>query len=314
MARTRGSAMVGGSFKHRLGSSAGSNAVSGAHALRMSAASMAAGSAAVPEYSAVCHVEKDHQHLNRLMALNSADFVPYSADSLVNEPMRVRLHMKVARRCRQCHHILIKPESKAQATRFKIQLMAANFLPTITLPASLAPQKTPVAGRKDKRRRSAVELPLGPFEPGQSFPVALRLSNPLYTEMQVAVEAASSSSCASVDVLTSKFTLPPFTELWEYDDDEDDDGDVSDGASDKSSASSSMRGILDRQGNRVTIQLNITPLVQASSLTIPLRVTCSHIDDIDVDVDVDVDADSSKSAGKQRVVKSSFWVYVVLGE
>ncbi|KAJ2092014.1 hypothetical protein IW138_001380 [Coemansia sp. RSA 986] len=293
-------AAAGGAFKHRLGGSAAAASSSGMHSLRRAAAS--AESTSVPEYTAACYAgEEGRQHLDRLMSLKSADYVPYTTSPLVSEPQRVQLHMKVARRCRQCHHILIKPESKAQATRFKIQLMAANFLPTITVPATLNLQKA-LAGHGSRKR--TVVLPCGPFTPGETLPLALRFSNPLYTEMHVVVEAPSSSSTfAHIDVMAPRFMLPPFTELWEYDDDDD-----SDGASDKSGASASTRGILDHQGNRVAIQINIVPLAETSTLKIPLRVTCSHVDDMDVN------ADGSQSTEQRRAVKNSFWVYVILGE
>ncbi|KAJ2398401.1 hypothetical protein GGI23_003222, partial [Coemansia sp. RSA 2559] len=181
-------------------------------------------------------------------------------------------------------------------------LMATNFLPTITVPTTLTLQMAPVGSRRNAGRR-AVVLPCGPFTQGEAVPLALRFSNPLYTEMNVTVEAPSSPGYAHVEVVSPRFTLPPFTELWDYDDDDD-----SDAASDKSDASAGARGILDRQGNRVAIQLNITPLMNISSLKIPLCVTCTHVDDMDVD------ADGSQSTGQQRAIKSSFWVYVALGE
>jgi hypothetical protein len=39
-------------------------------------------------------------------------------------PQRIHLAIKRSKRCRNCRHILIKPEQKAQATRFKIKLVA----------------------------------------------------------------------------------------------------------------------------------------------------------------------------------------------
>ncbi|KAJ1798890.1 hypothetical protein LPJ59_002204 [Coemansia sp. RSA 2399] len=291
-------AVAGGAFKHRFGASASSY---GMNSLRRAASAVEG--ASIPEYTAARYANgEDSAHLDRLMSLANADDVPYYANPLVKEPQRVRLHMKVARRCRQCHHILIKPESKAQATRFKIQLMATNFLPTITVPTTLTLQMVPAGSRRSSGRKSVV-LPCGPFNPGETVPLALRFSNPLYTEMNVTVEAPSSPGYAHIDVVSPRFTLPPFTELWDYDDDDD-----SDGASDKSDASAGTRGILDRQGNRVAIQINITPLKISSSLKIPLCVTCSHVDDMDVD------ADGSQSAGQRRAIKSSFWIYVALGE
>lgn len=39
-------------------------------------------------------------------------------------PQRIHLSIKRSKRCRTCRHILIRPEQKAQITRFKIKLVA----------------------------------------------------------------------------------------------------------------------------------------------------------------------------------------------
>ncbi|KAJ2012591.1 hypothetical protein GGI06_004103 [Coemansia sp. S85] len=243
----------------------------------------------VPEYKAVeGGSDTEQARVADLVALENADYVSYASDPRRMEPQRIRLHMKLARRCCSCHHILIKPMPKAQATQFKIQLMAANFLPTITLPSRVS-------------LKYPQQLLEGPFAVGRMVPVALRFANPLYTEMKVDV-ASHLSGDVRVDLAARQFTLPPFTELWEYDEDEDDDS-----SSDYNASSDQRGGIVDRHGNRVAIQLSVTPLVPAPNLVIPLHITCSHIDDL-----VDGEKDGSKSAG--RKVTDSFWVYVVLGK
>ncbi|KAJ3529695.1 hypothetical protein NM688_g7820 [Phlebia brevispora] len=47
------------------------------------------------------------------------------------KPLRIPLRSKKSKRCPQCRHILIKPEQKAQSVRYKIKLVAANYLPAI---------------------------------------------------------------------------------------------------------------------------------------------------------------------------------------
>jgi dynactin-4 len=47
------------------------------------------------------------------------------------KPTRVPLRSKKSKRCPKCSHILIKPELKAQSTKWKIKLVAANYLPSI---------------------------------------------------------------------------------------------------------------------------------------------------------------------------------------
>lgn len=54
-------------------------------------------------------------------------------------PTRVPLKSKLTKRCPACRHIVIKPDIKAASNRFKIKLIALNFLPEIQI--SLAPQQ-----------------------------------------------------------------------------------------------------------------------------------------------------------------------------
>ncbi|KAI9502947.1 dynactin p62 family-domain-containing protein [Coemansia spiralis] len=293
-----------GSFKHRLATAGLHSIGSGLHR-----ASLGTGTNDIPEYRATCYTDSDHERVAELMAIQDADMVSYSGEPIVREPQRIRLHMKLARRCRLCHHILIKPESKAQATRFKIQLMAANVLPTITIPASLTPRSAGSSAQP-------VRLPKSPFQPGSTVPLAIRFSNPLYTEMQVRVDTCASSTDAHVDVVAPQFALQPFTELWEYDEEEEEGGtennssDTNLGGASRSTKSS--RGILDRHGNRVAIQLNVTSLIETASLTIPLRITCTHVDDMDVDNDTR--NEDGRSASSRHMITNSFWVYITLGD
>ncbi|KAJ2721255.1 hypothetical protein GGI07_004088 [Coemansia sp. Benny D115] len=281
---------IGGSFKSRFGGSS----VAGLRGGLDSAHS-------IPVYKAVGYVDVDQAQVSRLIAVGNADTISQLTANPNNiEPQRIRLHMKLARRCRTCHHILIKPESKAQATRFKIQLMAANFLPTISIPTRLSPKAPSL-------------LPELPFSAGNTVPLVLRFSNPLYTEMQVSVSAHASEDDAHVNVLAPRFVLPPFTELWEYDEGDDDGDDSDDSSSSNSKSTGKQRGIVDRQGNRVAIQLNATPKRDTDVLTIPLCITCTHKDDMDMDVEDSASAPGGDSGSPRRVVTNVFWVYVSFG-
>nr|CAG8442245.1 14822_t:CDS:2 [Entrophospora candida] len=66
---------------------------------------------------------KDVNQITTLMQrMNQLSDQPYKVERL--QPQRIHLRTKRIKRCRQCRHILIKPEQKAQATRFKIKLVA----------------------------------------------------------------------------------------------------------------------------------------------------------------------------------------------
>lgn len=46
-------------------------------------------------------------------------------------PQRIPLRSKRTKRCPACRHIVVKPDLKAASTRFKIRLVASNYLPQI---------------------------------------------------------------------------------------------------------------------------------------------------------------------------------------
>ncbi|KAG1836229.1 dynactin p62 family-domain-containing protein [Suillus tomentosus] len=135
-------------------------------------------------------------------------------------PLRIPLHSKVSKRCPSCRHILIKPEQKAQSVRYKIKLVAANYLPAMT---AKAPSPS------DDRNAGAMMA-------GKSYPFHLALTNPLYDPIQVRlsvqrmhVTAATNSTAPekarrtpfAVSLPTSSFPVAAFAEAWEYDDDDD---------------------------------------------------------------------------------------------
>ena len=168
-----------------------------------------------------------------------APFSSQSASEL--KPLRIPLHSKKTKRCPTCRHILIKPEQKAQSVRFKIKLVAANYLPAMM--ATFPPNQDSV------RQRGAGAGSQAPVEDtggagvllaGGTYPFHLALTNPLYDPIQVrlAVQrqvpppSASSSAPAgspekarrppfAVSLPQSAFPVAAFAEAWEYEDDED---------------------------------------------------------------------------------------------
>lgn len=151
-------------------------------------------------------------------------------------PLRIPLHSKVSKRCPTCRHILIKPEQKAQSVRYKIKLVAANYLPAMTA----ALPHTQVA---DTTRRPQAKVPstsddrsAGAMMAGKSYPFHLALTNPLYDPIQVRlsvqrmhVTAVTDSTAPekarrtpfAISLPTSSFPVAAFAEAWEYDDDEE---------------------------------------------------------------------------------------------
>ena len=57
--------------------------------------------------------------------------LPLFADDL--RPMGPLLYTKRSKRCRACRHLLVRPEQKVQSTRYRIRLVALNYIPTMSL-------------------------------------------------------------------------------------------------------------------------------------------------------------------------------------
>lgn len=158
------------------------------------------------------------------------------------KPLRVPLHSKTSKRCPACTHILIKPEQKAQSVRYKIKLVAANYLPAITvaLPHLQQAQQDASAIKRTPAKSTEEDKPAkSTMIAGRTYPFHLALTNPLYDLIQVRlsvqrmhVAAASSSDGTvpekarrppfAVSLPTTSFPVAAFAETWEYDEDEED--------------------------------------------------------------------------------------------
>lgn len=195
------------------------------------------------------------------------------------KPLRIPLHSKRSKRCPACTHILIKPEQKAQSVRYKIKLVAANYLPAITvaLPHLQKPIVTSDAAKRALMKVSPQSVddgttPLGLIA-SKTYPFHLALTNPLYDPIQVrlsvqrvhvtatapGVVAGTSEKARrppfAISLPTSPFPIAAFAEAWEYEDDEDmmvDDDDFGGGAKgrDKDGRGRAKHvGVLERRAN-----------------------------------------------------------------
>ncbi|CAO3687201.1 unnamed protein product [Umbelopsis ramanniana] len=157
------------------------------------------------------NIQEDTTVSNLEQRFNQVYDQPYDTNQL--KPQRIHLRIKRSKRCRTCRHILIKPEQKAQATRFKIKLVAMNYIPNITM--QMLPRKT---------------LPLRQNVPTQ---LILKFTNPLYEEISVTLatpqqhQTKGEQSDAPEDLrkpwgrvtlLSPHFTVGAYNETIEYDD------------------------------------------------------------------------------------------------
>ncbi|KAF3928978.1 hypothetical protein ABW19_dt0201839 [Dactylella cylindrospora] len=117
------------------------------------------------------------------------------------KPVAVLLRTKRSKRCRACRHILVKPESKVQTTRFRIRLVALNYIPSLGIKRldptiqwnSLIPHKT-------HRFLLTVTNPL--FDP-----ISVSLLTPRYTP--------GTSYASRVTILCPEFEVGANTDVWD---------------------------------------------------------------------------------------------------
>ncbi|GAA5814736.1 hypothetical protein MFLAVUS_008238 [Mucor flavus] len=245
---------------------------------------------------------------------------PYELSKI--HPQRIHLAIKRSKRCRNCRHILIKPEQKAQATRFKIKLVAMNYIPTITL------LKLP---RKN--------WPLQVDVPTQ---LVIKFTNPLYEEMSITLATPqirkkteekdeNSMFCGKVTILSPHFTVGAYNETIEYDDE------MYPAGSNRrngnfGAGNNSVDGVHEKRNNYTSIIVEVIP-EQAGEFKFPLLVTYNYksdedrmdvssgdidADDID-DMDVDDSIDGSKKTTSSirfdddKIKSYSFWCLIGLG-
>lgn len=196
-------------------------------------------------------------------------------------PLRTLLQTKRTKRCPTCKHILIKPEQKASSTRFKIKLVASNYLPSIELlrrpPPLLGSRFAAIAasgGASAKRPLKAAPVSEDePLRPGRTYTFELSFTNPLYEAIHVRlaiarpaplvpllVDADPSALPASppyaVNLPSPSFPISAFAEVWEYDDEAErllrEGMDEGEGRKRKV-----LPGVVERKANRTTVMMEV---------------------------------------------------------
>ncbi|KAI4124103.1 MAG: hypothetical protein LQ341_007106, partial [Variospora aurantia] len=121
-------------------------------------------------------------------------------------PIPMLLRTKRANRCRACRHILVKPETKVESTRYRIRLIALNYVPTINIkplhPSSLPHQR----------------IDLNNIRPLQTSQFLLSLRNPLFDPVTVTLATPYRTPGRwghKVTILCPQFDIAANTDAWE---------------------------------------------------------------------------------------------------
>ncbi|KAI4201761.1 MAG: hypothetical protein LQ348_001605 [Seirophora lacunosa] len=119
-------------------------------------------------------------------------------------PMLVRT--KRANRCRACRHILVKPETRVESIRYRIRLIALNYVPTINV-KPLHPFSAPQH-----------KIDLNNIRPLQTSQFLLSLRNPLFDPVTVTLATPNRTPGRrghKVTILCPQFDIAANTDAWD---------------------------------------------------------------------------------------------------
>ena len=114
------------------------------------------------------------------------------------------LRTKRSKRCRTCRHILVKPEAKVQSTRYRIKLVAINYVPSLILKPLQASSSTP--------------LNLSSLPSSKALQFLLTLKNPIFDPMKVTLATPTQTPgrfSSKVTILCPQFEIGANTDVWD---------------------------------------------------------------------------------------------------
>ncbi|KAJ5467702.1 hypothetical protein N7475_005454 [Penicillium sp. IBT 31633x] len=131
------------------------------------------------------------------------------ADDLL--PLPVLLRTKRAKRCKSCKHILVKPETKPQSTRFRIRLIALSYIPLPTLrPLTLSSSSTLPA--------MAPTSDLNSLPPLRPIHILLTLKNHMFDPVRITLATppvTPGQVATKVTVLSPQFEIGANSDVWD---------------------------------------------------------------------------------------------------
>lgn len=116
-------------------------------------------------------------------------------------PLAALLRTKRSKRCRACRHILVKPESKVTTTRFRIKLVAMNYIPALSI------------SRLDPNSVSYSSL-----TPLNTHQFLLTVTNPLFDPINVTLATPQRTPGrfpTEVTILCPDFEVGANTDVWD---------------------------------------------------------------------------------------------------
>ena len=124
-------------------------------------------------------------------------------------PMPTLLRTKRSKRCATCKHILVKPEFKPTSTRYRIKLIALNYIPFVML------KPVPVPGGLRPNGPDGGDVVI---DPGKASQWILTMKNPLYENVKVTLGAEGftpGSHKHKVTILCPEFEIGKSGDVWD---------------------------------------------------------------------------------------------------
>ncbi|EXJ85445.1 hypothetical protein A1O1_05809 [Capronia coronata CBS 617.96] len=124
-------------------------------------------------------------------------------------PMPTLMRTKRSKRCATCKHILARPELKISSARYRIKLIALNYVPFVTI------KPLPIAGGLPPPGPDGGDVILTPGKPVQFI---MTLRNPLFDDVSVSLGTPSVTPGRHghrVTILCPQFRLGKNSDAWD---------------------------------------------------------------------------------------------------
>ena len=119
-------------------------------------------------------------------------------------PVATPLCTKRSRRCRSCRHILVRPEQRVVATRYRIKLAALNYVPSMTI--------------KPLATSNETTIDFAAMPPSRPLQLLLTLMNPLFDGVKVTLGTPPQTPgrfSSRVTILCPQFEIGANADVWE---------------------------------------------------------------------------------------------------
>ncbi|OBT62301.1 hypothetical protein VE03_09034 [Pseudogymnoascus sp. 23342-1-I1] len=224
-------------------------------------------------------------------------------------PSPYLLRTKRTKRCRTCKHIVVRPEAKVQTSRFRMKMLAASYIPTL----SIRPLPSPASAAAAAAGGGGQLL-----QPGATHQFVLTVRNPLYERVRVTLAAAAKTPgrvAHGVTLLCPQFEVGASREAYADMLDEA----LGGGDSKAGSGEGEAGKVYERARNSVGVVVEVVPGVEdlfrdarsevgddeeeEEALEIPVRVR----------VEWEAEGGEEKDGGEGAKVKRELGFWVVLG-